>query len=286
MKIRLLLLFFLFLNPFLQSNAQTLPAIGICSSFTNDSMAAANGFTFLEETVRKILSPALSEGQFNEQLQSIRRSRCKIESCNVFIPGNIRLTGDSVDERKVLEYVDAVMRRAKIAGIKLIVLGSGEARKIPDGADRKKVVQQFVGLCRKMAIIAAKYEVVIAMENLNTAETNFVNTVAEGNDIVRAIAHPNFRLTADIYHMLREHESPESIEKAKGILVHCHIAERERRTPPGLAGDDFRPYLAALHKIGFNGHIMMECRWEDPGRQYKPAYEYLHQQLTEAWTTK
>jgi sugar phosphate isomerase/epimerase len=283
MKTWLLLLFTVIFSPFLQSNAQSLPAIGICTSFSNDSLAAATGFTFIEETVRKILSPALSEAQFREQLHAIRNSKCKIQTCNVFIPGTMKLTGSEVNEAKVLGYVDSVMQRAKITGVKLIVLGSGEARKIPEGADRDKCKQQFIQLCRKMAVVAAKYNVIIAMENLNTTETNFVNTLAEGNEIVTAIQHPNFRLTADIYHMLKEHESPASIENAKAVLVHCHIAERDKRTPPGVAGDDFRPYFAALHKIGYTGRIMMECRWDDPASQYKPAFDYLEGQLKEAY---
>ena len=287
MKTWLLFIFSVLLSPFLQSNAQTpLPAIGICTSFSNDSIAASNGFTYLEETVRKILSPALSEVQFREQLHALRGSRCKIQSCNVFVPGYIKLTGNEVNEARVLGYVDSIMQRAKIAGVKLIVLGSGEARKIPDGADRQQAVQQFILLGRKMAVIAAKYDCVIAMENLNKTETNFVNTLAEGQEIVTAIHHPNFRLTADIYHMLRENEPAANIEKAKGILVHCHIAEKENRAAPGVAGDDFKPYFAALHKIGYTGHIMMECRWDDPAKQYKPAFEYLQGQLKEAWGMK
>lgn len=289
MKIWLLFIFTLFTGPFLQSNAQTMPAIGICASFSSDSLAAASGFTFIEESVKKILAPDVPEARFGEQLHAINNSRCKIESCNLFVPGNIKLVGNKVDEARVLGYVDSVMQRAKIAGIRLIVLGSGEARRIPEAADREKVVLQFIALGRKMAVIAAKYDCVIAMENLNRSETNFVNTLAEGNKIVTAIHHPNFRLTADIYHMLREDEPPVNIEKAKGLLVHCHIAEKDKRTPPGVAGDDFRPYFAALHKIGFTGHIMMECRWEDPARQYKPAFDYLQEQLNEAYgvtTTK
>ncbi|WP_177192381.1 sugar phosphate isomerase/epimerase family protein [Chitinophaga arvensicola] len=268
----------------MQSNAQSgLPAIGICTSFSNDSIAAATGFTFLEETVRKILSPTLSEVQFREQLHAIKDSHCKIQSCNVFIPGHLKLMGPQVNETRILGYVDSVMQRARIAGVQLIVLGSGEARKIPEGADRAQCVQQFIALGRKMAAVAAKYDILIAMENLNTSETNFVNTLAEGNDIVTAIHHPNFRLTADIYHMLRENESPASIEKAKAVLVHCHIAEKDKRTPPGVEGDDFRPYFAALHKIGYTGHIMMECRWDDPAKQFKPAFDYMSAQLREAY---
>jgi sugar phosphate isomerase/epimerase len=261
----------------------SLPVIGIATSFENDSLAAISGFTCLEETVKKLLSPVVMETQFNTQLQILRHARCQIQSCNVFIPGYIKIVGNNVSEARVLGYVDSVMQRAKIAGIRLIVLGSGEARKIPADTDSATAVRQFIVLARKMAVIAARYDCVIAMENLNRTETNFVNTLAEGNAIVTAVHHPNFKLTADIYHMLKENESPASIEKAKGNLVHCHIAEKEERTAPGVTGQDFRPYFAALCKIGYHGRIMMECRWNDPVKQYKPALDYLQGQLNEAY---
>lgn len=269
---------------YLQSNAQTkLPAIGITASLSSDSLAAASGFTYLEETVRRVLSPNNTIIQFNELVKALQHTKCKVQSCNVFIPGEMKLVGPDVNEARVLGYVDTVMQRARLAGIRIIVLGSGEARKIPPGTDSVAAVKQFITLCRKMAVVAAKYGRTIAMENLNSGETNFINTLAQGNAVVTAINHPNFRLTADIYHMLKENESPESIIAARHVLVHCHIAERDKRTPPGVEGDDFTPYFAALHKIGFQGCIMMECRWTDPATQYKPAYDYLYKQLKTAY---
>jgi sugar phosphate isomerase/epimerase len=231
----------------------------------------------------RMLAPSVSEAVFAANVRKLQSARCQVQTCNVFIPGYLKLTGPEVNEAWVLGYVDTVMHRAEKAGIRLIVLGSGEARKIPEGFDRDTAEQRFIRLARKMADIAAKHNCFIAMENLNTTETNFVNTVAEGCRIVTAIGHPHFRLTADIYHMLREHEPAENILKARGILVHCHIAEREKRSAPGVERQDFRPYLAALRSIGYQGRIMMECRWTDPAMEYAPAVAYLEGQLKEVY---
>lgn len=291
MKNMLTGLFFLSVAVFLQSNAvaqppgekKGMPVIGIAASMDNDSLAGAAGFHYLEETVKRILAPSVSEETFATNIQRIRKARCRVQTCNVFIPGYLKLTGPAVNEAWVLGYVDTVMQRAEKAGIRLIVLGSGEARKIPEGVNRDTATEQFIRLARKMADIAAKHNCLIAMENLNTTETNFVNTLAEGCQVVTAIAHPHFRLTADIYHMLRENEPASSILKAKGMLVHCHIAEREKRSAPGTAQEDFRPYLAALRTIGYSGRIMMECRWTDPAKEYAPAVAYLERQLNEVY---
>ncbi|MBC9909594.1 sugar phosphate isomerase/epimerase family protein [Chitinophaga varians] len=291
MKNTLTVLFLLGLTSFLQSNAQTsmqrnentMPVLGLTASVESDSLANAAGFVYLEETVKRMLAPSVSEETFTAHLQKLKRARCRIQTCNLFIPGYLKLMGPEVNEAWVLGYVDTVMQRAEKAGIGLIVLGSGEARKIPEGVNREDAKQQFIRLARKMAAIAAKHNCLISMENLNATETNFVNTLAEACQVVTAVDHPNFRLTADIYHMLRENEPAANIEKAKGILVHCHIAEREKRSAPGVERQDFRPYLAALRSIGYKGRIMMECKWNNPAVEYAPAVAYLEGQLKEVY---
>ena len=283
MQKRVWILFTTLLLLVLQSNAQKLPAIGVCSSYKNDSIFGKAGYIYIEEGVSRLLSPVVSDAQFASQSADIKQTRCKVQTCNGFIPGTIKIVGPEVNEARVLGYVDTVMQRAQKAGIQLIVLGSGDARKIPDGVDHALVKKQFIVLCRKMAEVAAKYNRTIAMENLNSTETNFINTLAEANEVVNAIHHPNFKLTADIYHMLKENEPASVIDNAKGNLVHCHIAEREKRAAPGVAQQDFRPYFAALHRIGFDGRIMVECRWEDMAAQSKPTLDYLQAQLEEAY---
>ncbi len=283
MQQRFFLLFSIFLTLTLQSNAQKLPSIGVCSSYKNDSIFGPAGYVYIEDGVSHLLAPTVSEEQFKAQVADLQHTRCKVETCNGFIPGTIKIVGPQVNEARVLGYIDTVMQRAQKAGIQLIVLGSGEARRIPEGVDHAVVKKEFITLCRKMAEVAARYDRIIAIECLNRTETNFVNTLEEANEVVNGVHHPNFKLTADMYHMLMEHEPAAHIDNARGNLVHCHIAEREKRAAPGVAQQDFRPYFAALHRIGFEGRIMVECRWDNMAAQAKPALEYLQKQLEETY---
>jgi sugar phosphate isomerase/epimerase len=268
----------------LQSNAQVKgPQVGVCTSRANDSLLHAAGYDYIEDNVQKLLSPAIQEDTFRLHLTQLKQLHCKVQACNSFFPGDIRLTGNDVNEQQVLTYVQGVMARAKQAGIKLIVLGSGGSRRLPDNYNKDSATLQFIRLCRKMAVVAGRYDCVIAIENLNSTETNFVNTLAEADAIVTAVQHPNFKLTADIYHMLKEHESPDMIKKAKKNLVHCHIAEREKRTAPGSTGDDVAPYIAALASIQYTGRISLECRWDNMGTQSKPTLEYMRNQIKTAY---
>jgi sugar phosphate isomerase/epimerase len=79
--------------------------------------------------------------------------------------------------------------------------------------------------------------------------------------------------------MLKENESPDVIRKAKGYVVYCEVAEKNGRTPPGVQGEDFKPYFAALKQIGYRDRIMIECRWENVDTQAGPAFEYLRGQI-------
>jgi sugar phosphate isomerase/epimerase len=170
--------------------------------------------------------------------------------------------------------------------VEVVVLGSGEARRIPEGFDRKDAQRQFIHILKKMGPLAGAQGVTLAMENLNRGETNLGNSLKEVTEYILAAEHPNIRVTADIYHMLKEDDPPDAIRQAGKLLVHCHIAEEKDRARPGKYGEDFKPYFRALRDIGFSGKIMMECGWTDLKTEAGPALEYLERQWKEVRSEK
>jgi sugar phosphate isomerase/epimerase len=235
------------------------------------------------ESVGRTISPALTAEQFQQNLTRIKNTKCKLFICNVFFPGTFKIAGPDVDEKRVLDYADSVFARAKQAGVSFIVLGSGGARRIPDGYDTKKAAADFVVLCRKLAINARKYGIRIILESLEAVETNFIITLTSAAAIVRAVNHPNFKLNADIFHMMRESESPQSIIDAADVLAYCEIAEKQKRSLPGVQGDDFKPYLRALRKANYKGYIFIEGNTSDPRHDIPLAFTYLTHQLKEVY---
>jgi sugar phosphate isomerase/epimerase len=253
--------------------------IGIVASVSQDSVLFANGYAYLEESTQDRFSPLNLDRQgFEKQLARLRASKVAVYSCNVFLPGRLKLVGPKVDETAVLSYADSVFRRAREAGLNIVVLGSGEARKIPAGFDAAVARAQFISIVRRMGALAQAQGIVLAMENLNRSETNFGNTLRDVTALIREIDHPSVRVTADMYHMLREDEPAAAIIDAGPLLVHCHIAEEKDRARPGRHGEDFRSYFRALQQIGFTGKIMMECGWTDLNTEAGPAMRYLEEQ--------
>lgn len=283
-------LFFLFSLGVLSAQSQkkiTTPEIGTVENIENDSMLQISGFRCMVESTSKLLSPRnVSDQQFQVNVQTIKRLRVPLYACNLFIPGDLKVVGPNVHEKAVLEYVEIVLQRAQAAGIELITWGSGGSRGVPAGFDRAKAKEQFIYMAKKVAAVAAKYDVMLALENLNSTECNFINTLTEALDVVKSVDHKNFRLCIDIYHMLKEDESPASIKGTKKYAVYCEIAEKEGRTPPGVHGDDFIPYLTALKKEGYKGKIVIECRWENLNKQGAAAYQILRKQIDEAYKSK
>ena len=243
-------------------------------------MLAALGYTFIEESVGNLLVPAKSEEEFKEIYSKAKQSPLPIRACNSFIPGSMKSVGPNAVHPEILVYMETALRRAQRIGVEYIVFGSGGSRSIPEGFPREEARAQFIDLLRNMAPIAAKYNVVVVLEPLNQRETNFINSVSEGGEIVEEVGHPNFRLLADIYHMMMDDEGPESIIKYGHLIHHTHIAEKEGRAAPGTHNEDFTAYFEALKKIGYKGMMAIECRWENMETQAGKALQTMRKQLS------
>lgn len=255
------------------------PEIGVCTNLGNAEMLSAHGFSFVEESVGGFLMPLKSEAEFIEKLEQTLHLPIPIRACNSFIPGNLKSVGPEAVHDDILQFVETAFRRAHMAGIEIIVFGSGGSRRIPEGFSPEEARKQFIELGKAIGPIAARYNVVVALEPLNTSEVNFINSVIEGGEIVEEIGHPNFMLLADIYHMMKENEGPESILKYGHLIKHVHVAEREGRAAPGTHSEDLSPWYDALKQINYQGRISIEGRWENMELQAPKAIETIRQQL-------
>ena len=90
------------------------------------------------------------------------------------------------------------------------------------------------------------------------------------------------KLLVDIFHMLRNDESPDDIVKFGPLVHHTHVAENKDRAAPGVNGEDLRPFLRALKKIGFDDRLTIEAVYTKIEAQVAPAVAALRSQLTAA----
>lgn len=257
------------------------PEIGIVMDHSSDSMLYASGYRYIVENVVKYFSPAsVDDAAFEKNLVAFSRLKTKIYALNIFMPGDMKLVGPDVNETAILNHARGVFARCQRAKVDLIIWGSGGARRVPEGFDNARAREQFISIARKVAVVAKEYGIHLALENLNSTETNFINTVDDALRVVKEVNHPNFRLCVDIYHMLMENEPPKIIESTRDYLIHCDIAERDGRTSPGVHGQDFVPYLQALKKVRYKKLIVLECRWKNTEEEVKTGRTELIRQLS------
>ncbi len=223
---------------------------------------AAAGFGYLELSVASELVPDKPEEAFLPNLERLKALPIPCLMMNGFLPGNgPRLVGPQADLPALLRWVQVAFPRARRAGVRLITVGAGGSRRIPKDFEPAKARDQFSRAMAAAAAVARDNGLTLAVENLNSGETNLGNTLAETLALLEA-AGPDLKLTADLFHMLRDGDPASELRKAAGRLVHVHVAENKDRLAPGTGGEDFRAHLAILREMGYKGAFSFECGWK------------------------
>jgi sugar phosphate isomerase/epimerase len=158
----------------------------------------------------------------------------------------------------VLAYATTAFARLESIGGEYIVFGSNTARNIPDGWSKTQADAQFISLLRRMAPAAQAHGITVGVEMQRTSECNYLNLIDEVVKVVAPVDHPSIRVLADLFHMRVMGDTPEQLAKAMPWVGLVELAEREQRTLPGVAGDDFTPYFTELARGGYRGLVDME----------------------------
>ena len=241
------------------------------------------GADYIEFTVGAV-SPEGSAAEF-EQLQSaLSGAALRAEAFNSFIPGHHPITGPAVNLAALLKYCEIALQRCKAVGADVVVLGSGRARRIPDGFDRAAAEAQFVKFCQELDPIADAIGIDIAIEPLNVKEDNLVTTVSAGAKFVDTIARKRIKLLADLYHMSEDKEPVSNVAAAGARLIHTHLADLGR-VAPGYAAqgeEDFKGFFKNLKKAGYDRRCSFEGKFDSIEQQTKPLLELMKKRWKEA----
>lgn len=249
--------------------------IGICSSEPKQFKHIAEcGYDYIEMNF-SVIANATDE-QFAEIKKSVLSCGLRVEATNGHFPGNFKLysydetTGEARDfseiEANVREYNERGYSRAQELGVRVSVVGSGTARRIPDGLKREVAEEQFARVLEICGEVAAKYGAEIVIEPLNHNETNFINTLEEGLEMCKRTNSPHVFVLNDFYHSNIENEPIEMLSRAGKLLKHTHICTFDRLCPTLEAnGDELIPLVKALKATGYEGRMSYEC-------MYKPDF--------------
>lgn len=249
---------------------------GVCATNYKDWPTVAKyGYDYIEQAFF-LLSKATDE-EFEEMKKAQAEAGIPVEACMGYFPGGFVIyafdpeTGKGTDfsevEKNVREHSEKCFARAAQLGVKVVVVGSGSARRVPVGMDRHEAEKQFARVLEICGEVAAKYGASIVIEPLNKKETDIVNTLEEALYIHSLVKSDNVFVLNDFYHSHIEGESFDWIAKAGTLLRHVHICDFERNCPTfEKDADDLIPCVKALKAAGYDARISYECG-------FKPDFE-------------
>ncbi|MEX0325063.1 MAG: sugar phosphate isomerase/epimerase family protein [Puniceicoccaceae bacterium] len=259
----------------------SVPPLGVGGGLQEAVAVKAAGGSFVAASVAGWLRPDEPETKFLKSLEQVRQSPLPVWSCNSFIRRkDLKCVGPEANHDAVMAYAEIAFERAGKAGVKGITFGSSGSRRVPEGFPVEEAKRQFVALLQRMGPVAEKHGVTVMVEQLRQKECNFVNTISEVAEIVRAADHPAIRANADLFHMVIEGDTPDDLKEAADLIAIVEIAEAEGRRVPGTGGQDFRPYFKVLKEAGFTGPINIEGRWEVA--ELEKAFAEISRQWVEA----
>ncbi|MFW6189408.1 MAG: TIM barrel protein [Planctomycetota bacterium] len=198
-----------------------------------------------------------------------------VSTGQVFAGSNLYFTArDKEKRREVIRVFQGMVDLAERLGAMVNV---GRARGfVEEGEPVEEAEDRFIRVARQLAAYAEPKGVELILEPVNRYEINFVNSVAEGADLLRKVGAPNLGLMPDLFHMNIEDASLGGVLRAHADLVrYIHFAD-SNRLAPGRGHTDFRLVLDALKRVDYDGWVGVEILPEpDPDTAARQAIDAL-----------
>ena len=192
-------------------------------------------------------------------------------------PGLYITTPDDAVRRRTAEYFRSLVHLCADLGGRVMIVGSPKQRSLLPGVSRERAMDYTVEVFRHALPDAAERAVTFAFEPLGPGETDFINTVADGLELVRRLDHPNFQLNLDVKAMSSEPGGIEAaIRAAAGHVAHVQVNDANL-LGPGMGDIRYEPIIAALREIGYDGWLSVEAFDFKPGAEHiaRQSIEYL-----------
>ena len=240
---------YLFASPFTNASANWFPKF------------KAWGFDGVEIAVESPshIAPAFVRSQLD-------RHQLKCTSVCACFPPSRDLRGNLSQQRAAVRYLKELIEIAGILGTDIVAgplySATGRAEAVPGPVYKRQwrtVRQHLKTICRQ----AQTQGKIICMEPLNRFETDFMNTVDQGLQMIAEVKSPALKLLLDTFHMNIEEKNPAAaIRKAGKNIGHFHASATDRGTP-GNDHLNWQEIGNALKSVKYGGPIVIESFTKD-----------------------
>ena len=186
---------------------------------------------------------------------------------------------DAAVRKRTADYFVSLVNLCADLGGKVMVIGSPKQRSLLPGVTREQAMKYAQEVFTPALDPAGRRGVILAFEPLGPAETDFINTAAEGVELVNRIDHPNFRINLDVKAMSSEKKPiPQVIRETARHIAHVQVND-PNLLGPGMGEVKYEPIIAALKEVGYDGWLSVEAFDFRPGAEHiaRKSIEYLKQ---------
>ncbi|UCD29158.1 MAG: sugar phosphate isomerase/epimerase [Planctomycetota bacterium] len=123
---------------------------------------------------------------------------------------------------------------------------------------RQEAEARFIEMARQLCDYAAPKGVTIILEPVNRYEIDFINSVAEGVELMKKVDRANMKLMPDLFHMnIEDATIGEELAKNIDYIAYLHLAD-SNRLAPGQGHTDFNDIFQHLKQVNYNGWVSVE----------------------------
>ena len=168
--------------------------------------------------------------------------------------------------RRTADYLKALGEATRDLGGNVMVLGSPRQRDLLPGVDHATACDYAAEVLGEALPTIGAAGVELCLEPLAPTETDFLNTIAQANDLIARIGHPALRLHLDVKAQSSDPGGsvPDLFARFAPTAGHVHVQDPNGRGP-GMGATDFGPILWALVQSGYDRWVSVEVFDYAPG---------------------
>jgi sugar phosphate isomerase/epimerase len=204
-------------------------------------------------------SSKLNHTSIKRRLQELSLKAFAIATGQTFVTDHCSLySSDAAKRRKAVERIMGHIDFAVELKCMVIIGGIRGSVEAAQPSEWRTLYEKGFAAIRTCAEYAEHAGIVLLIEPINRYETNVVNTLEQGIDLIDQIGTSNLKLLPDTFHMNMEEPSiRQSIIKAASAIGYVHFAD-SNRWAPGWGHINFSSVVSALRESSYAGPVDME----------------------------
>ncbi|GAC1468537.1 MAG: sugar phosphate isomerase/epimerase [Isosphaeraceae bacterium] len=177
-------------------------------------------------------------------------------------------TPDATVRRATADYLIELAQATRDLGGSLMVFGSPKQRDLLPGVSEEEALSYATEVFQRITPALGDLGIDFCLEPLAPSETNFLNTCAQAESLIKGVDHPRFKLHMDVKAQSSDPEGtvPELIAKYAASAGHFHAQDVNLRGP-GMGNVDFKPILRALVDTRYDRWASVEVFDFTPGAE-------------------